>query len=213
MKRIFLTILLLIPFVINANECDYKREVELNDLAGNIKYETIYDYDNNEFDINFYNVVDGLYLSFNNGTYFGDDDNRLTINDQNEGTYLTVIVRSGETSCFSSIMDIYVILPYYNKYFGSEICKGYEEKINVCSSEFLSYKVSKTDVNKSIESYKESLIEVSTTKKEEENNVTFTDKAISFFKNFGIKIVLVIVSSLITIAIFNIKFRKIKHGI
>lgn len=218
MKRICLIIVLVLSFInVNAtsinNECDYKREVELNKLAGKITYDREYNSTYNTYKINLYNVTKDMHLVYNGLTLYGNDDEEVSINNIHEGEYMNIVVYSNSGSCYSSLMTIYITIPYYNTLYDSAMCKDYKNILTQCSNEYLSYKINEKILNDAIDNYKTEV-----EKKEIEVDIIEEDDDLlesikEFGSKWGIKIILSIVTSLILIWIYKIKVRKMIHKI
>ena len=73
MKKIVFILLVGFLFISFVNaECDYDRFQRQSQIANNITYEKQYDENNQTYSITFYNVYDGVYISFyRNKKYLG----------------------------------------------------------------------------------------------------------------------------------------------
>lgn len=214
MKKIFVLIFLLIPNVIFAaeNECDYSKQVELGKLASNITYETKYNKSDKNFDVTLYNVIDGLYLDYKESIYNGNTNHEVTIQNISQGTTMTIVAKTAITNCDTSLLTIYINLPYYNPYYETEECENYKNKLTVCSSQFLSYEINEDIFKGAIRNYEEK-IKNEPQKPQEEVKKTFLTNIKEFALNWGVKIGLVVLSTAIAIIPFRVIFRKIKHKI
>lgn len=191
--------------------CDYKKEVELNKLASKISYEKVYNKERNTYTVTLYNVMSDLYLNYNGNVLNGGDDNTSVIEEIEEGTYMNIVVYSSSVSCYSSLMTLYITIPYYNPFYGGEECTPYEGILTVCSSEFLSYKINAQILKDAIDNYNNKIHNEPVPIRPKETTL------ISVIKNFislwGMKIVLAAVSIGLSVWYFQIKLRKTKHGI
>ena len=79
-------------------------------------------------------------------------DKKVIITGLEEGTEITYVIDK-ETPTKDSKRKITVKFPYYNPYYNTEKCKGYDGKIAVCSKQFLDYEVSEDLVDTSIKNY------------------------------------------------------------
>lgn len=218
-KKILVVLLLLIPFMVNAKEdgngCDYSLFVEYQKAAMNIEYETSYSMKDETFSITFYNIVKHMHLNLDNNVYtpMGTDSSEVTVSNLQQGKTVKFAVNTSadNTNCNSSLRTIAISLPYYNKFYGSDKCKEYKNKLTICSSKFLEYKTTEDLLDSMIENYTNS-IPVDEPEDPDANRTIFDD-IIDFTINWGIEILLVAVSSGVTIFLFNTKLRKIKHGI
>lgn len=208
-KRLLLVLLILFPIFINAKECDSKAHADYVKLAESITYDNNYSKSAGTFSIVIYNIFDGMYVKNGKTEYKPNKDNTVTIPDIKEGSTVTLYVYVDD-GC-GAIKNITVIEKFFNKYYGASVCNGYDEKVNVCSSQFTSSKVTYELVLEAIKNYNGETQSVPEHKVEEEK--TIVQVIVEFFKEWGIKILLVIFTLFITSTLYNIKFRKMKHGI
>lgn len=213
MKKIISILLLMFIITSVKAECDYKKEVELNKLASMITYQIVYNEENNTFDIKLFNINEQLFISYKSDAFIPDTNGQTIIKNIKEGLYITLTINTNESHCYSSLMSIYITIPYYNEMYGNDRCIGYENKLAICTDKFLSYDTDEVMLNNAINNLnnkfeKEEIEEVIV-----EESITLKDKVINFIKEWGIKIGLVFITIIITISIFQIKLRKIKHGI
>lgn len=196
-------------------ECTDSRYNELKGLASDITYETSYSISSKTFTVTFYNVFPGMYLMINKKVYISDGGNNysVTLSGQEEGKYLTAHVEaSGD--CTGSLNTIFITLPYYNSFFRTQKCEPYEDKLSLCSSKFLTYRLTEElldDAIAQIDKKIDPVVEPETPKK-----TTFElimDAAKDFFWSWGINIIVFVVFGAITALIGNKIFKKIKHGI
>lgn len=216
MKKKLFIILCLFLMISNVKaECSTTRRNELKALARDITYETSYSIGNKTFEVTFYNVFPGLLLKYNNNVYNGDfsDDYSVTIKNLSEGEYLTINVIDSE-GCNETMNTIFIILPYYNLFFGTQKCEEYVSKLKLCSSKFLSYRLTEEILDDAIKSLdtKIDLVE------KPDNTKTSTwqkivDTVKTFFIDWGINIIVFIVFGSITVIICENIYRKVKHGI
>ena len=209
MKKILLIILVMFPIVING-DCNYDEVVLAGKLAKEVNYETNYNSNNGKFDITVYNVVDLLYLEYSNKLYYGNSKGEVIIKGVDQGKTISISVKANVADCNYNLQNKHITLPYYNGYFGSEICEGYE-MLTPCASEFLSYKNNTNIIKSAISNYEGAL---EPDKKDEDNKkLTIIEQIIVFGKNWGIKILLALVTTVLSILFFKSYFRKVKHGI
>ena len=79
MKKILLVLLLFIPMFVFARECDSDLHKEYASFASKITYDNDFSMTKMQFNITFYNVVDGLRFEFDNKTY-RPEENEIKIN-------------------------------------------------------------------------------------------------------------------------------------
>ncbi len=216
MKKKLFIILCLFLMISNVKaECSTSRRNELKALSRDITYETSYSMGNKTFEITFYNVFPGLLLKYNNNVYNGDfsDDYSVTIKNLSEGEYLTINVIDSE-GCNETMNTIFITLPYYNLFFGTQKCEEYVSKLKLCSSKFLSYRLTEEILDDAIKSLDTKIAPV----EKPDNTKTSTwqkiiDTVKTFFTNWGINIIVFIVFGSITVIICENIYRKVKHGI
>ncbi len=216
MKKKLFIILCLFLMISNVKaECSTSRRNELKALSRDITYETSYSMGNKTFEVTFYNVFPGLLLKYNNNVYNGDfsDDYSVTIKNLSEGEYLTVNVIDSE-GCNETMNTIFITLPYYNLFFGTQKCEEYVSKLKLCSSKFLSYRLTEEILDDAIKSLDTKIAPV----EKPDNTKTSTwqkiiDTVKTFFTNWGINIIVFIVFGSITVIICENIYRKVKHGI
>ena len=216
MKKKLFIILCLFFMISNVKaECSTSRRNELKALSRDITYETSYSMGNKTFEVTFYNVFPGLFLKYNNNVYNGDfsDDYSATIKNLSEGEYLTINVIDSE-GCNETMNTIFITLPYYNLFFGTQKCEEYVSKLKLCSSKFLSYRLTEEILDDAIKSLDTKIAPI----EKPDNTKTSTwqkiiDTVKKFFTNWGINIIVFIVFGSITVIICENIYRKVKHGI
>ena len=211
MKKIVIIILLIIPFIVNAKECDNKKHESFVKLSSNITYDNSYSKSLNAFNITIYNVVDGMYAEYDGKKYNQSDNNTIVINKVAPGTKLSIDI-FGNDNC-NQIRTLIINEPYYNKYYGSTECRKYVGKLLMCSSQFTSVEVTKSLLDKSIYNYEHSINQKTSNDKKPTGGNSFLGELTSFLTNWGIKIVLAVLSTIFSIVLFSGKYRKVKHGI
>lgn len=203
---------LIFPNIINAT-CDYTKHTKYSEIAGNITYETSYLKDSSVFNITIYNLVDDMYVKYNSKQYNHDTSSKALLTNFKQGSRLAVEVYVKD-DCNTPVRTIYITLPYYNKYYGSGKCLDYEDKITLCSQQFMSYEVTETILEQAKHNYDNEIIQ--DVKKDDDpvdTEVTMKEKVIAFAYNWGAKILLVILTTYVTNSVYKVKYRKIKHGI
>lgn len=213
MKKILVFVLIMMfPFYVFATtECDYEKKNELAKMANSITYETTYVKSKRTFNITFYNIINGLSLEYDTSSYSGNDKNVVTLTGVKEGQMAEVQVKISGLNCEPFLRTMYIKVPYYNNYYGSKKCDEYIDKLAFCKQQFLNYELTEEIFDNAIKNLEGSYQEEPT--QEPEVNTNTVEIILEFVKDYGIKIALISVSSLITIGIFNIIFRKIKHKI
>lgn len=215
-KKILIALLLMIPFAVNATSntggCDYSLFVQYQKLAGNVQYETSYSKSDKAYSVTFYNVTyNKLKIILESTAYQSDEEGKLTINKLAEGSTLSFIVDSSDLNCSQSLSTIVVTLPYYNTIYDNSKCNEYRNKLTICTSKFLNYKPTEDLLDSMIKNYNNSIPVQEP--EDPDSDRTILDDIKDFTVRWGIQILLVVISSSVTILIFNGKLRKVKHGI
>ena len=196
-------------------ECTDSKYNELKGLASDITYETSYSMSSKTFTVTFNNVFLRMYLMINKNVYIsnGSDNYSVTLSGQEEGNYLTVYVEaSGD--CTGTLNTIFITLPYYNSFFRTQKCEPYEDKLKLCSSKFLSYRLTEEILDDAIAQIDKKIDPVVVP--ETPKKTTFKliiDAAKDFFFSWGINIIVFFAFGAITALIGNKIFKKVKHGI
>jgi len=210
MKKIMLFILLFIPFIVNAEECNRELHKEYLSLTKDITYDNQFVKSQNSFTITIYNVLDGIHAEYNEKKYYPTKDNTIVISGIECGEKVNIEMY-GNDGC-NALKSIVTKEPYHNKYYGSEMCKGYEETLLMCKYQFTNIEVTKSLLEKSIYNYNHTISQ-KTTKDVVVEEETILSKVTNFLTNWGIKILLAVISTILSVSIFSDKYRKVKHGI
>ncbi len=213
MKKIVLLILLMIPFIVYADEektCDKEKHKEYISLSEDITYDNNYIKSANSFTITIYNLFGGMYAEYNDKKYKVGSDNTIVISKIPCGEKVSIDIY-GDDGC-TALKRIVTKEPYFNKYYGSSMCNGYEETLLMCKSQFTNVEVTKSLLEKSIYNYNHTISQ-KTTKEEVETEETMMSKVMTFLTTWGIKILLAVISTILSISLFSDKYRKVKHGI
>lgn len=210
--KYILVFIVFIPIFINAS-CNYDKLNEHAKLSNDIDYELEYSKSNKQFNVKIINLYNGLFINYNNKIYTGNSNNEATIRGINEGTNMIFNINSNLDECDSFIRSFNINLEYYNEYYDSYLCEKYKDKLTVCSRQFLPYKINQTLFNDAVKNYENSYIEEEIKEENDAEKINVYDNIQNFFNEWGLLIILVILSSLITSAIFRNIFRKVKHGL
>ncbi|MEG2457345.1 MAG: hypothetical protein RSB41_00385 [Bacilli bacterium] len=214
-KIIFILLLSFFPLLLHA-KCGYEEQNKLNTLASYVEYDYIQNKDNT-FNITLTNIVPFLEVEYNNNI-ISSTNNQVVIHNLKEGQNLNFkILSSSSSPCLNSFLrSINITLPYINDYYNTELCLGYE-KLQVCSSALLNYKVTYDIFVSAKEKYDEQnkeeeeiITKPTETKKQKEN---IFSPIIKFIKMNYIKIILVAITSIISYSIFNRIYSKKRYGI
>lgn len=213
MKRVMIIILLLLVSIPNIYyaKCDNNKHQEGVNEAKNITTDIEYSKSTKKFTLTIYNVTNKMYANYNNSKYT-PIDGKIIIKNLSEGLRITVDIYISD-GCDSPVDSIKLQVPYYNTFYGTAKCHDYENILTMCNSEFTAYRVTQDTLDLAINNYKNQRIEPP---KEEEiiiEEKTISEIIIEFTKKWGIKIALFTGSTLISLAIGSIKYRKELHGV
>lgn len=208
-KLFFLLVLCAWPFMVNA-ECTYSEKYELNALSSYIDYAYDYNESTGLFTINLFNIEDRLELRYENKVY-EPENGEVIISNIAPGTRLSIDVYSTvQNECYNEYLRvIYVSIPYFNRFYDSILCDGYEE-LDICNSRFLDYQISNQTFILLLNNYEFSLND----KELDSGSVLdhgWFNKAVIVLKNNYLKIVICILSTVLSVSIFNVVYRKVKH--
>ena len=214
-KFIVVSFIFFFSMIVVDAECEYKELRELNTLASYIQSNYEYNESTRKFDITITNLTDKFYI-FYEGNRYDPSSGTVIISGVEEGTRVSAeVIVSIASECFNEKPRmIYVNIPYINHYYKSNLCNGHTS-LNVCNSRFLDYNLSESTFIKLIEQDK---IDQDNNKKPSENKPYqekpgFIEKTVEVVKDYSIPLIVVIVVSGITISIYSVVIRKIKHGL
>lgn len=198
--------------ILNA-ECNYKELKNLNTLASYVETTYRYNEDSKNFTLVINNVPSTLLVVINLQTYM-PENNVVTIPGINFGDNIKIYVNSSsEASCVNEYLRVInMMFPYLNPYYKDVKCVGHEN-LEVCSNRFLNYKISSNTFNKLIEDdFKNSVNKV---KDDEEvlEKLSIWEIIWKYFKIIGIPVLLILGTSIITMSICSVIYRKVKHGL
>ena len=209
-KLFFLLILSVCPFFLVKAECTYSEKYELNALSSYIDYTYDYSEQSEVFILNLFNIDDRLELRYENKIYT-PENGRVTITNIIPGTRLSIDVYSTvQNECYNEYLRVvYVSIPYFNRFYGSVLCDGHED-LDICNSRFLDYQISNQTFILLLNNNEFTL--------NDENSDVDTDVNYSWFnnvvfalKNNYLKFIICILSTVISISIFSVIYRKVKH--
>lgn len=156
----------------------------------------------------FYNVSDSIYLKDSNNTIYTN----LKIENLKPGSRISVnVYASNKTYCEGYKSSTIIInVPYYNPYFDSELCSGYEN-YSLCK-EHVSVTLTKEEFIEKLNKYKKSLEKeeeeiVEEPIIEDENNI------IDFMLEYRYTILIIITLIVSTIIIIKLVINEKKRGI
>lgn len=211
MKKGILIVLLLLCFpCIIFGSCNNDEYNKGKESARNITYSKDYSTSTMKFNVVFDNVENNIYAKYNKVVY-KPQNGEVKINNISEGSNISVDFYMN--GCDTQIDIIKISFPYYNTFYNSDICSKYVDVLTMCNSRFTTVKVTKETLELAIDNYNNMKIDIP---KEEEKVVieeSFVDKVVNFSKEWGIKIIIVIATSLIGIVIGSVLYRKEVHGV
>ncbi len=212
MKKVILIVSVFLIGMMSLNaECDYKKQKEYNILSSQVAYKIDYVENEGTFNVTFYNLTDNLAISYQSNKYY-PSNNETVVTRLAEGSQVSANVITTDASCINSnLRSIRISIPYVNTYYKSEECIGHEE-LNVCSSKFLDYKITKSTFYNLI-SKQESIQNGNKKEEEEIKKETLAEKVIELLTEIYLPIIIVLLSSVISFLIFSSIYKKAKYGL
>lgn len=219
MRKFLLLLVCIFGFMnVFSAECDNAELKKLNTLANYIEYSYAFNENTSKFDITFINVPEELYI-VNDFKRYDSNNGNVVVTGIDQGSDIKYEVYSSiNAECVTQYLRVIrVNVPYLNNFFGSNACSGYEN-MSECNNKFLNYELTEaifkrriSDENDRRKNQNEindpnDIIDVSI-------ELTFFERGVNYIKEYYIPVILVIVSSVITLIICNIIYRKVKHGI
>ena len=218
MKKIilFLLVVLLMPFNVNAvhevidSRCTNNLKTTLRQEANDVVYRLSRNESNGVILYNayFYNLTNNLHLTDSNGNIY----NELKITNLKPGTsFIVYLYASNNNYCSGyKVMSKIINVPYYNPYYGSEMCDGISE-YSLCSKD--------TNVTLSLDEFKQKINEYKSRKVDKEDEIV--DEIIQnsgfdfigFIINYKYYILLVLVPLLVVLILIMINDKNKKRGI
>ena len=212
MKRVILLLLLFLPIFVNAETCDYAKHNEYDTLSSQIKYETKLNKETNKYTVTLLNVYKDIYITYDSKMYNANSKHEIELKNISPGTTLKIKVASPSDNCSAFLRTITIRTNYYNWLYNNSKCNKYRDVLNICKYEYLSYSPDENMLDAAIKNY-ESAYYVYEKKEEVPQEKTFLENMKEFVMSWGIPVILLIITSAITITIYKLKFRKLKHGI
>lgn len=216
-KKIFVIFISIFVMISSVNaSCDDSERDKLKSLSKDITYETSYSISTKTFTVKFYNVFPGLIIGINNGAIKGGDNNdsySVTIDNIKEGEHLIANIYDS-IGCGETLNTLFITLPYYNTFYGTQKCEKYVGKLTQCTYKFLPYEMTESILDGAIDSLD---TEIDPIIPEPALKKSFFEKAYETVKTFltdwGINIGLFLFFGIVTAVIGEKIYRKIKHGI
>jgi len=214
MKKILILFISIFAFInVYKADCTYTDIKNLNILSTYVDVSYNYN-DNGTFTLNILNVPDELAININ-GISYRSTNHEIHIPNYSQGQSITItVVASNASDCVNEqLRTINYNFPYFNNYYGNTKCIGHED-LDVCSHKFLNYQLSELTFNKLIDkAFQDDVNNKRDEKPKDEENQGFWDVTKEIAKKSSIPVLLVIVSTILTVSICAVIYRKIKHGL
>jgi len=212
-KKKFLYVLvfatLLIPTSIKAS-CTTSEKARLKNLVSNVNIS--YDYEITKgraiFSLRFDNVNSEIYFKDQNGnSYYGNENGEVILYNYSSGNSYTFDFYGIESCKSENIGKLYATIPSYNQYYSLSVCSDAQE-FSLCQK-WVSHSLSRSEFIKRVNEYKNE-----TNNKQDDNtidkDISVIDFTISFIKNYGIYILIII--SVTIIVVKYIRYKKDSFG-
>ena len=199
--RFMLFLLSLVPLLATAKECDWSEISAKKNLAKEISWSYEYYLDNNNmyFDVTATNVFEDLYVvDETTGNRYTKGE--FIIKKLSDNQKLVFDIYSKD--CEEQIATKDISLPAYNKYYGTEYCKGISEYTYCKKWQTLSSSITEEVLKNKTNEYRKSLEEDST------EIIRYGTNSPSFYIFSGI-----VIFALILLLIFIIRGRREKDFI
>ena len=216
MKKYILIALLLMPISVLARSktsCDYGLVSRLKGLASNVNITYSYEISNDmvKFNIELVNLNEDIYFVDNNTKnryYYSDTvDGKITLNNYLSGK-VSFTIYSNNSDCLDEKLTVkYVNLPYYNKYYKYDECRGVED-FYICQK-WVKYDGGYSDFLDDINSYKKSLDTNSLII--EDDNKNWFDDFVGFFLSYYYIVMPIMILFIVNI-IYLFKYIKFKKN-
>lgn len=156
------------------------------------------------YTIYFYNLTENMYMTDSSGNiYTSSKIEKLTPG----SSFVINFYASSKTYCEGyKIYSKTISVPYYNPYFGSDLCKGYEN-YSLCK-ENINITISQEEFEKKLNSYKENFkeeVNISEEEEKEDENIEFS------LYEFIVRYKYYLISTLVTLVLVTVLFIIIKE--
>lgn len=208
MKKILLFLIMFIPIFVSA-ECNYEVQKEYAGYARDVSEESIYDPIQKKFDVVLYNVNEKFTVKYN-GINYRIVDNKVEIRGVKEGTDMKIELFA-PSGCSGPARYIYIDQPYFNEFYGSTMCYGYEGKVSYCSYKYLQVDPTIELVEGAISNYESGIKVEEKEEVVEEVEITFGEKVVDLVDTKLIKVFMFLFTAYVTYVIYNDLYIKVKH--
>ena len=208
-NKILLILLVLFPVMVNGacNEAKHKEYVE---IAKNITYDNHFDKLNGRYTFTLYNITEDMYGIYGKNKFLPDSENKIELKSVAQGTNISISVYVND-GC-DPIAYFGLTEPYFNPYYKSDECFGFEE-LAECSKEFTSSKVTKESLEMAKYYHYKNYGQGGDNKNGNENDKSLIDIIKEYIRKWWVKVLLSVVTTLFCVWVYRIRIRKIKHGI
>lgn len=208
MKKILLFLIMFIPIFVSA-ECNYEVQKEYVGYARDVSEESIPDPIQKKFDVVLYNVNEKFTVKYN-GVNYKIVDNKVEIKGVKEGTDMKIELFA-PSGCSGPARYIYIDQPYFNEFYGSTMCYGYEGKVSYCSYKYLQVDPTVELVEGAISNYESGIKVEEKEEVVEEVEITFGEKVVDLVDTKLIKVFMFLFTAYVTFVIYNDLYIKVKH--
>lgn len=200
MKKCFtyvfmLFLLIVLPIKVNAI-CDNSRKTELQKIAGNVTYGYDYIKESDSFNITITNLNPNIYIDNNGTIYRYSNSNELTIGGYKPGDNIRLYVYDTEYCNASALNILYINLPVKNKYYGTEICSGFEE-YSLCQM-WTSNNLTENEIKSKLDSYKKNNDD-----NKNQNEIEVKNYALQLLIDIYIKYYFIILPVIIIVCVYS----------
>lgn len=200
MKKYFtyvfmLFLLIVLPIKVNAI-CDNSKKTELQKIAGNVTYGYDYIKESDSFNITITNLNPNIYIDNNGTIYRYSNSNELTIGGYKPGDSLRLYIYDTEYCIPSALNILYINLPIKNKYYGTEVCSGFEE-YSLCQM-WTSNNLTENEIKSKLDSYKKNNDD-----NKNQNEIEVKNYALQLLIDIYIKYYFIILPVIIIVCVYS----------
>ena len=206
--KLLLVLLVLFPVLVSA-ECNQTKHKEYEEIAKNITYDNHFDRTTGKYTFTIYNITGEMYGIYNGSNIKPDNENKIEIKDILQGRNVSISIYAND-GC-DPIKYFGVTEAYFNKFYNTEECLGYEN-MKECSKEFTSSQITE-EILKNAKKYYYANYSTEEDQSTGENETSIIDLRKEYISKWWVKVLLSIVTTVLCIYLYRIRLRKIKHGI